>query len=120
MPKRPMPRSIVSTLQRRHQKFGHFSKRIRKVFREAAPQAEETISYGMRHSSSTGVWCTLPLFKNHIGRTHSVRGDRELKRDAAASLETRAIYVSRLGNPSRTGLIRRIVKNRVLAQQSKA
>jgi uncharacterized protein YdhG (YjbR/CyaY superfamily) len=88
--------------------------------REAAPRAEETISYGMPALSQRGVLVYFAAFKKHIGLYPPVRGDANLIREAAPFAGKKGNLQFPLGQPIPYGLIRRIVRSRVLAQQSKA
>jgi uncharacterized protein YdhG (YjbR/CyaY superfamily) len=120
MPKRPMPRSIDEYIAASSPEVRPLLKKIRKTIREAAPQAEEIISYGMPALKQHGVVVYFGAFKKHIGLYPPVRGDAKLMRDAAAFAGDKGNLRFPLGQPIPYGLIRRIVKNRVLAQQSKA
>jgi uncharacterized protein YdhG (YjbR/CyaY superfamily) len=47
MPKRPIPKSIDECISASSREVQPLLKKIRKTIREAAPQADETISYRM-------------------------------------------------------------------------
>lgn len=86
--------------------------KIRLTVREAAPRAEEKISYGMPTFSLNGDLVTFGAFKKHIGLFPPIR-------DEALKAET-AVYAGEKGNlrfplnaPIPYALIGRIVKARV-------
>ncbi len=120
MPKRPRPKSIDEYISASSPQVQPLLKKIRKTIREAAPQAEETISYGMPALRQHGVLVYFAAFKKHIGLYPPVRGDAKLMRDAAPFAGDKGNLQFPLGQPIPYGLIRRIVKSRVLAQQSQA
>jgi uncharacterized protein YdhG (YjbR/CyaY superfamily) len=59
-------------------------------------------------------------FKKHIGLYPPVRGDQKLMRDAAPYAGEKGNLQFPLGQRIPFGLIRRVVKNRVLEQKWKA
>lgn len=120
MPKRTIPRSIDEYISASPPEFQPILKKIRKIIRETAPQAVETISYGMPALKQRGILVYFAAFKKHIGLYPPVRGDAKLMRDAAPYAGEKGNLKFPLGQPIPYGLIRRIVKNRLLAQQSKA
>jgi uncharacterized protein YdhG (YjbR/CyaY superfamily) len=120
MPKRSIPKSIDEYISASSLEVQPILKKIRKIMREAAPQAEETISYGMPALRQRGVLVYFAAFKNHIGLYPPVRGDAILMRDAAPFAGDKGNLRFPLGRPIPYDLIGRIVKSRILAQQSKA
>jgi uncharacterized protein YdhG (YjbR/CyaY superfamily) len=120
MPKRRMPRSIDEYISASSSEVQPILKKIRTIIREAAPQAKETISYGMPAFRQRGVLVYFAAFKKHIGLYPPVRGDAKLMRHAARFAGEKGNLQFPLGQPIPYALIHRIVKNRVLAQKSKA
>lgn len=120
MPKRRMPRTVDEYIAASLPEVQPLLKRIRKTVRAAAPQAEETISYGMPAFKQSGIVVYFAAFKKHIGLYPPVRGDRKLMRDAAAFAGDKGNLKFPLGKPVPYELIRRVVRHRLLAQQSKA
>lgn len=57
--------------------------RVRRVAREAAPQAQEVISYGMPALRQNGILIFFAAFKGHIGLYPPVAGDRRLQKAIA-------------------------------------
>jgi uncharacterized protein YdhG (YjbR/CyaY superfamily) len=120
MPKRPMPRSINEYIAASSPEVQPLLKKIRKTISDAAPQAQEVISYGIPALKQGGILVYFAAFKKHIGLYPPVRGDARLMRDMAPFAGDKGNLRFPLGKPIPYGLIRRIVKNRVTAQQSKA
>src|SRR4029077_10814273 len=54
-------------------------KRVRRVVRAAAPEAEEVISYRMPALKQDGVLVYFAAFKNHIGLYPPVKGDPDIE-----------------------------------------
>ena len=118
MPKRPIPRSIDEYIAASSPEAQPLLKRIRKIVREAAPQAEETISYGMPALKQRGILVYFGAFKNHMAvPTRTRRYEAHVGRNTFCWRQGESSFS--LGQPIPYGLIRRIVENRVLAQQSK-
>jgi uncharacterized protein YdhG (YjbR/CyaY superfamily) len=95
-------------------------RRIRTIVREEAPNAEETISYRMPAFMLGGALFYFAAFKKHIGIYPPVRGD-------AALLHALAPYRGEKGNLSFPlaeampyELIRRVARQRVQENASKA
>jgi uncharacterized protein YdhG (YjbR/CyaY superfamily) len=57
--------------------------RIRQVVREAAPEAQEVISYRMPALKQGGILVYFAAFKNHIGLYPPVSGDRGIEKAIA-------------------------------------
>ena len=88
-------------------------RRIRATIREAAPNAQETISYQMPAFTSNGVLVYFAAFKNHIGLYPPVRGDAALDKAVAPFAGEKGNLRFPLDRPIPYGLIRRIVKLRL-------
>jgi uncharacterized protein YdhG (YjbR/CyaY superfamily) len=57
--------------------------RVRQVVREAAPEAQEVISYRMPALKQGGVLVYFAAFKNHLGLYPPVTGDARLQKAIA-------------------------------------
>jgi uncharacterized protein YdhG (YjbR/CyaY superfamily) len=57
--------------------------RIRQVVREAAPEAQEVISYRMPALKQGGILVYFAAFRNHIGLYPPVSGDPDLEKAIA-------------------------------------
>ena len=95
-------------------------RRIRATVREAAPAAEETISYQIPAFRLNGVLVYFAAFKNHIGVFPPVRGDAALEKAVSPYAGEKGNLRFPLDKPMPYGLIRRIVKLRVRQDQAKS
>jgi uncharacterized protein YdhG (YjbR/CyaY superfamily) len=93
-------------------------RRLRALIKEAAPRAEERISYGMPHYAYHGRLIYFAAFKNHVGVYPGGYADRfpELK----PYMTGKGTYRFPLDQPLPAGLIRRYVKARVKENEAKA
>jgi len=80
---------------------------------KAAPEAEETISYGMPTFKLNGVVVHFAAFKKHIGFYPPVRGDAELEMALARYLGEKGSLRFPLDEAMPYELIERIVNLRV-------
>jgi uncharacterized protein YdhG (YjbR/CyaY superfamily) len=94
--------------------------RIRLTIREAAPEAQETISYNMPAFTLDGILVYFAAFKKHIGLYPPVRGDAKLEKSVAAYAGEKGNLQFSLDQPIPYPLIERIVKLRVKQNISKA
>ena len=95
-------------------------RRVRKVVREAAPQAQEVISYRMPAFKQNGILVYFAAFKGHIGLYPPVAGDTRLQKAIA-------LYAGAKGNlrfpydkPIPYELISRITELRVKQDSAKS
>jgi uncharacterized protein YdhG (YjbR/CyaY superfamily) len=93
--------------------------RIRLTIKNAAPDAQEKISYNIPTFRLNGTLVCFAAFKKHIGFYPPVRGDAMLEKAVS-------VYAGEKGNlkfpfdqPIPYGLIKRIVKLRVRQNSSK-
>jgi len=93
---------------------------IRLTIKEAAPGAQETISYNMPTFALDGALVHFAAFKKHIGFYPPVRGDARLKKAVATYAGQKGNLRFPLDQPIPYGLIERIVKLRVKQMLSKA
>jgi uncharacterized protein YdhG (YjbR/CyaY superfamily) len=94
--------------------------RIRLTIKQAAPQAQETISYKIPAYRLNGTLVYFAAFKNHIGFYPPVRGDAELETAIAPYAGDKGNLKFPLGEPIPYTLIKRIVKLRVRQNSSKS
>ncbi len=87
--------------------------RIRQTVREAAPDAEETISYQMPTFTLKGNLVYFAAFKNHIGFYPIPSGVEEFKEELSAYEGGKGSVRFPLDKPIPFDLISRIVKFRV-------
>jgi uncharacterized protein YdhG (YjbR/CyaY superfamily) len=94
--------------------------RIRLTVKKAAPDARETISYGMPTFTLSGVLVHFAAFKKHIGLFPPLRGDAGLQKAVAPYAGEKGNLRFPLDRPMPYGLIKRIVKLKVKQNLSKA
>ena len=94
--------------------------RIRFTIRNAAPGAQETISYKIPTFRLNGALVYFAAFKTHIGFYPPVRGDARLEKAVARYAGEKGNLRFPLDQPIPYGLIKRIVKLRVKQSLSKA
>jgi uncharacterized protein YdhG (YjbR/CyaY superfamily) len=88
-------------------------KQIRKTIRETAPDAEETISYGMPAFRQGRILVYFAAFKNHIGFFPTASGVSAFKKELKRFECTKGTIRLPFDQPLPLPLIRRIVKFRV-------
>jgi uncharacterized protein YdhG (YjbR/CyaY superfamily) len=93
---------------------------IRLTVRNAAPDAQETIGYGMPTFRLNGALVHFAAFKKHIGFYPPVRGDAALSRAVSPYAGPKGNLQFPLDRPIPCDLIERIVKLRVKQNSSKA
>ena len=94
--------------------------KIRSTIREAAPEAEERISYQMPTFAFAGNLIHFAAFKKHIGLYPPVNGDEKLQAEISPYRNVRGNLKFPLDQPIPYALIRRIVKARLKEQQARA
>jgi uncharacterized protein YdhG (YjbR/CyaY superfamily) len=95
-------------------------KKIRRTIRDAAPDAEEMISYRMPAFRQGGVLVYFAAFKNHIGLFPPVKGNPSLERAVARYAGPKGNLQFPLDEPIPYALIARIVKFRAKRNREKA
>ena len=93
---------------------------IRMTIREAAPDAEEKISYQMPTFTLKGNLVYFAAFKNHIGFYPIPSGIEEFKEELSAYEQGKGSVQFPLDKPIPYDLISRIVKFRVKENLAKA
>jgi len=94
--------------------------RIRSTIRNAAPDAQEIISYKIPAFKLNGVLVYFAAFKRHIGFYPPVSGDARLEKAISTYAGAKGNLRFPLDQPIPYGLIERIVKLRVKQNSSKA
>jgi uncharacterized protein YdhG (YjbR/CyaY superfamily) len=93
---------------------------IRLTIREAAPQAEEKISYRMPAFAQDGILVYFAAFKNHIGMYPPIQADAKLNKELARYRGEKGNLRFPLDEPIPYDLIRRLVTFRVKEHLEKA
>jgi len=94
--------------------------RIRLVIANAAPEAQESISYRIPTFTLSGTLVYFAAFKKHIGFYPPVRGDAGLEKAVAPYAGEKGNLRFPLDQPIPYGLIERIVRLRVKQNLAKA
>jgi uncharacterized protein YdhG (YjbR/CyaY superfamily) len=94
--------------------------KTRLIIRNAAPGAEETISYRMPTFRWNGVLVHFAAFKKHIGLFPPVRGDASIEKAIAPYAGPKGNLQFLLDQPIPYRLIERIVKLKVKQNAAKA
>ena len=87
--------------------------KIRLTIREAAPKAEEAISYMIPTFKLNGNLVHFAAYKRHIGIYPAPRGNEAFKKELSAYGGGKGTVQFRLDKPIPYALIRKIVKFRV-------
>jgi len=95
-------------------------RQMRAVIREAAPEAQEKISYQMPTFFLYGNLVHFAAFKNHIGFYPAPRGIEAFKDELAAYEGAKGSVQFPLDQPLPLDLVRRIVQFRVADQLQNA
>ena len=94
--------------------------KIRMTIREAAPDAEETISYQMPAFKLKGILVYFAAFKKHIGLFPPVTGDEKLMSEVSVYAGPKGNLRFPLDKPIPYALISEIVKVRVKENLARA
>ena len=86
---------------------------LRKAVREAAPQAEETISYQMPAFKQNGVLVYFAAFKNHISFFPTSSGVEKFKGKLSSYKTSKGTIQFPLNQPMPSDLVKEIVRFRV-------
>jgi uncharacterized protein YdhG (YjbR/CyaY superfamily) len=95
-------------------------KEIRRVVREAAPDAEELISYRMPAFRQDGILVYFAAFKHHVGVFPPVSGDARLEQAVEPYAGPKGNLRFPMDRPVPYSLIRRIVKLRLKQNMARA
>jgi uncharacterized protein YdhG (YjbR/CyaY superfamily) len=95
-------------------------KQIRRTVREAAPEAQEVISYQMPAFTQDGILIYFAAFKAHIGVYPPVSGDVRLEKALARYAGPKGNLKFPLDEPIPYHLLRRITALRVKQNTAKA
>jgi uncharacterized protein YdhG (YjbR/CyaY superfamily) len=95
------PKDVQATLQK-----------LRRVIHEAAPDAQEVISYNMPAFKQNGILVYFAAFKNHIGFYPTSSGVAAFRKDLSAYDTAKGTVRFPLDKPIPFELVSRIVKFR--------
>ena len=91
----------------------HTLRELRSAIKEAAPDAEETISYGMPAFKLNGILVYFAAHKNHIGFYPTASGIRAFKDKLSAYKQSKGTVQFPIDEPIPTDTVREIVRFRV-------
>lgn len=91
--------------------------KIRLTIREAAPEAEETISYQMPAFKLNGILVYFAAFKNHIGFYPTPSGIVAFSEELAPYKPAKGSVKFPMDEPMPLDLIQRITQHRVMENQ---
>lgn len=94
--------------------------KVRETIRKAAPEAEETINYGIPTFTLKGNLVHFSAFKNHIGFYPTPSGIEKFKKELSAYEMAKGSVKFPLDQHIPYGLITKIVKFRVKENLQKA
>jgi uncharacterized protein YdhG (YjbR/CyaY superfamily) len=94
--------------------------KMRIAIRQAAPDAEEVISYAMPAYKYHGMLVYFAAFKNHIGFYATPTGHEAFKKEFSIYKQGKGSVQFPLDKPLPLGLITKIVKFRVKQNKEKA
>jgi uncharacterized protein YdhG (YjbR/CyaY superfamily) len=118
--RRGTPRNIDEYIASFSPEVREILEKIRSTIRNAAPGAQETISYRMPMFRLNRVLVYFAAFKKHIGLYPPVRGDARLEKAISRYAGEKGNLQFPLDQPIPFSLIGRIVKLRVKQNSSKA
>jgi uncharacterized protein YdhG (YjbR/CyaY superfamily) len=111
-PKQTKPSTIDAYIAAFPPEIQDILEKIRSTVRKAAPDAEETISYGIPAFTLDGTLVYFAAFKKHIGFYPPVR-DAKLRREVSPYAGEKGNLQFPLDEPIPYALISKIVKARV-------
>jgi uncharacterized protein YdhG (YjbR/CyaY superfamily) len=92
---------------------------LRRVIRESAPEAEETISYGMPAFKHNGLLVYFAAWKNHIGFYPTALGIEAFEKALSTYKYSKGAIQFPLDEPIPFDLVKKIVKYRLQENAAK-
>ena len=92
---------------------------LRQVIRETAPEAEETIDYGIPTFKLNGNLVHFAAFKNHIGFYPNPSGIEAFKKELSPYKQSKGTVQFPLDKPIPIDLVKKIVEFRVKENMSR-
>jgi len=93
---------------------------VRKTIKDAAPEAEEVISYNMPAYKQEGMLVFFAAYKEHIGFYPTPGGIEAFKKELSVYNSAKGSVQFPIDKPMPLALIKKIVKYRVKENQEKA
>ena len=88
-------------------------KQLRDIIKKAAPQAQETISYGMPAFKQNGMLVYFAAWKNHMGFYPTSSGIKAFRKDLSTFTVSKGTVQFPLDKPLPKGLVTKIVKFKI-------
>jgi len=117
---KPIPKNVDEYIDGFSSEVQTILRRVRNAVREAAPQAQEVISYRMPALKQNGVLVYYAAFKGHIGMYPPVAGDARLGKAVAPYAGPKGNLRFPYDKPIPYELIARITALRVKQDSAKA
>ena len=117
---RAKPKNMDEYIARFSPEVRTILEKVRSTIRDAAPAAQEIISYGIPAFWLNGVLVYFAAFKKHIGLYPPVKGNATLNRAISAFRGEKGNLQFPLDHPIPYGLLKKIVKLRVKQNSAKA
>jgi uncharacterized protein YdhG (YjbR/CyaY superfamily) len=114
------PKNIDEYIASRSPEVRAILEKIRATIKNAAPDAQETISYRIPAFTLNGVLVYFAAFKKHVGLYPPIRGDAKLQKAVSRYAGEKGNLRFPLDRPIPYRLIERIVKLRVKQNLAKA
>lgn len=118
--KMPLAATVDDYLKSFPPKTRALLRQLRKTIIAAAPKAEEVISYGIAGYKYHGMLIYFAGFANHISVYPAPRTADEFKKELAAYKGGKGTVQFPLDKPLPLGLVKRIVKYRMMLNEEKA
>lgn len=110
---RRIPKDIDDYIDGFPQEVQQLLRKMRQTIQKAAPEAEETISYGIPAFKLNGMLVWFAAFKNHIGFYPHASGIAAFKRELSAYKSAKGSVQFPFDAPLPLALVGRIVRFRV-------
>ena len=119
-PSRAIPKNVDEYIEGFSREVQAILRRVRTVVREAAPQAQEVISYRIPALKQNGILVYFAAFKGHIGLYPPVAGNARLQKAIAPYAGSKGNLRFPYDKPIPYELISRITELRVKQDSAKS
>jgi len=119
-PNRPQPASVDAYIASFPPGVQTILEKIRSTIRNAAPEAQETISYNMPAFNQNGTLVYFAAFKKHIGFYPPIKADARLQKVIDPYAGPKGNLQFPLNQPIPYDLIEKLVKLRIKQNSAKA
>lgn len=116
---KPKPRTIDEYIAMFPKEVQKILENLRQVIRKTAPEAEETIDYGIPTFKLNGNLVHFAAFKSHIGFYPAPSGIEAFKKELSPYKQSKGTIQFPLDKPIPIDLVKKIVEFRVKENLSK-